>query len=67
VLSNISARIGLDKYVEGNQITSDPDELKIWSPEDKYLAETSLHPQEGHELTASLSHTRIHLQLADFN
>jgi hypothetical protein len=37
--------INLDKYEECSQITSDSDELKTPSVEDKYLVGVLLHPQ----------------------
>jgi hypothetical protein len=57
----------LDRYAEPSQITSDSNELKTPSVEDKCLAGASLHPPGGPELTTSPCQTLIRLQFVDFN
>jgi hypothetical protein len=57
--------INLGKFDERSQVTSDSDQLKTPSVEDKYLVGASLHPPEGSELTTSPSQIRIH-HLAHF-
>jgi hypothetical protein len=56
MIANVGVTINLDKYVERGQITSDSDEVRVWSPEDRHLVGTSLHTVEGFELITFLFH-----------
>jgi hypothetical protein len=57
VLNNV------DKFDERSQVTSDFDELKTPSVEDRHLAGALLRPPEGSELTTFPSQTIIRLRL----